>query len=85
MKISTTAYSIGYGTDFNKKCGGLTPDEEAAVKNGELVFYLDKKRSGGTFGHYLRAAYINTWGFKRLVATPDEVAEYIKQTGHDPK
>lgn len=83
--ISTTAYSNGFGSDRYKSCAGLTKDERKAVKNDVPVFYLDHRLSNGNSGHYLRVAYYTAWGYKRRLATPDEIAAYIAQTGDDPR
>jgi len=89
LRVSTRATSHGYGRDKFKWCSGLTAEERAAVKRGEVVVYMDDALSGGTYGTYLRQATYRGGRYNRCVPSDEVIAEYERITGkytrHIPK
>jgi hypothetical protein len=82
LRISRTAHQTGYGSDRYKCVVYLTPEERAAARAGETIFYRAARLSGGNRGTQWRKVLpLHSGLMAPRVPSADEVTALHAATG----
>ena len=77
MKISRTAEQHGFGSMPWKWVSRMTDEERQACRNGEPVFFLSSRLSGGRHGTFWRKALWSGRHYIPRTVTQDELTELV--------